>query len=542
MKAAGLVKKQPLPETWPDSSFQSLIFYFSQQGFYQARIDSFVLRYLGDSTRIHISLWLHEGERVRIREYQINGLPDGFDEEIHRFLSLDIQAEFDEKSLIRDIEKILITLENHGYPLAEVNLKSLNYDPKGNIIDIALSVKSGPKVYINRFDIRGNEHTRRSVILREIRFKPGQIYRHEAIQTISEDLQRLGFFEQVDAPAVYFIQDQAIITVHLREGNPNTLDGIVGYTPSSDPERPGYFTGQLHFLFRNLAGTGRFFEAFWEKKDKYSQAMRFGYEEPWFQGKPVHIGGYFTQEIRDTTYIDRGWRIRVRYTPSATLSLSVEGGQREILPDSLGSIMYGLAQTRSWVGTLGLDYTTFDDPMNPRKGVRYHTAATFGRKRNLGPVFMDTIPEWRDPVNTRHIQADAEFVLPVFNVQAVFIGLHGQEVRSGKYVPLSEQIRFGGTHSLRGYAEDQFRGHLVAWFNLEYRYLFGHRSRVFTFVDGGMYERREREQGLIRGDNVGYGFGIRLETRLGVIGVDYGLGQGDGLMQGKVHVGLVNWF
>ena len=39
-----------------------------------------------------------------------------------------------------------------------------------------------------------------------------------------------------------------------------------------------------------------------------------------------------------------------------------------------------------------------------------------------------------------------------------------------------------------------------------------------------------------------YGFGIRIETRLGLFGVDYGLGEGDSFLQGKVHVGLVNWF
>ncbi|MFC1569661.1 BamA/TamA family outer membrane protein, partial [bacterium] len=140
-------------------------------------------------------------------------------------------------------------------------------------------------------------------------------------------------------------------------------------------------------------------------------------------------------------------------------------------------------------------------------------------------------------------QVDAEFVIPILGKQATFIGLHGQEVKSGdSYVPVSEQIRFGGTTSLRGYAEDQFRGSLVAWLNLEYRYLLGRRSRVFAFVDAGLYQRREREKGLIRGDQIGYGFGIRLETRLGVMGVDYGLGQGDDFMQGKVHVGLVNRF
>ena len=51
-----------------------------------------------------------------------------------------------------------------------------------------------------------------------------------------------------------------------------------------------------------------------------------------------------------------------------------------------------------------------------------------------------------------------------------------------------------------------------------------------------------KETGRIDGTKIGYGFGIRIETRLGLFGVDYGLGAGDSLLRGKVHVGLVNWF
>ena len=41
---------------------------------------------------------------------------------------------------------------------------------------------------------------------------------------------------------------------------------------------------------------------------------------------------------------------------------------------------------------------------------------------------------------------------------------------------------------------------------------------------------------------VGYGIGLRLETRLGLFGIDYGLGEGDRLSNGKVHIRLINEF
>ena len=543
IRESGLVRNRPLPGFWPDSCLKRIRQVYFRRGFYQVTVDSFKMHYTRDSSGVKITVWLEEGKPVRIGDIFMEIKRPHFEYDLSSILSFRSNQRFDEGAMKRGIEEILFFLENHGYPLAVVKIERFEYDSDHNSLNILLSVDPGPAVFIERFDIQGNEVTKTSVIYREIRLKPGDLYRHETVMNMSEELQRLGFFQSVDPPVARFRENRAVVMIRVHEGNPNTFDGVVGYTPSNDPERSGYFTGQLHFLFRNLFGTGRFFEAFWDKKDRFSQAMRFGYEEPWIMGWPVNAGGYFTQEIRDTTYVDRGWRLRIRYFPWPTLSLAVEGGRREILPDSIGSRQYGLAQSNSWVGSVGLDYSTFDEPLNPARGVRYHTKGTFGRKKNQGPAFLDTIPGWHRPVNTRHIQADAELVLPLLKRQVLFLGLHGQEVKSGEAtVPLSEQIRFGGATTLRGYAEDMFRGSLVAWLNLEYRYLIGRRSRVFVFIDAGTYQRRERDDGFIRGNKIGYGFGLRLETRLGVMGVDYGLGQGDSPMQGKVHVGLVNRF
>ena len=47
---------------------------------------------------------------------------------------------------------------------------------------------------------------------------------------------------------------------------------------------------------------------------------------------------------------------------------------------------------------------------------------------------------------------------------------------------------------------------------------------------------------MIEDYKFGYGFDLRIETRLGVIGIDYDLGEGRGLTSGLVHVGLTNKF
>ena len=87
---------------------------------------------------------------------------------------------------------------------------------------------------------------------------------------------------------------------------------------------------------------------------------------------------------------------------------------------------------------------------------------------------------------------------------------------------IADQIRFGGATTVRGYEEDQFSGSRVSWLNCEYRSIMDYHSRVFLFIDSGFYQRKEESGKKIQGYKIGYGFGIRLETKVGMIGIDYG--------------------
>jgi outer membrane translocation and assembly module TamA len=166
-----------------------------------------------------------------------------------------------------------------------------------------------------------------------------------------------------------------------------------------------------------------------------------------------------------------------------------------------------------------------------------------GRKSNLGPADLIDQLEIENKVNHKHIVLDFDLFIPTFKRQLLSLSLHGRQlISSEKRIPISDLFRLGGTKSLRGYREDQFRGSIISWINAEYRYIMGRRSRAFTFVDVGYYENNYMNSA--HAVKIGYGFGVRLETGLGIMGIDYGLAYGEkmGVMSGLLHVGLVNEF
>ena len=144
---------------------------------------------------------------------------------------------------------------------------------------------------------------------------------------------------------------------------------------------------------------------------------------------------------------------------------------------------------------------------------------------------------------------DFQWLLPIHWPQVLSLAVRGRQVKSNAppEIFVTDQFRFGGATTLRGYREEQFRGSRLAWSNLEYRYLLSARTRAFVFFDAGYYSgfeyagaatpRQEVENSVYA-----WGLGARVDTPLGLIGVDYGLGQGDPLTNGKVHISLVNRF
>ena len=118
----------------------------------------------------------------------------------------------------------------------------------------------------------------------------------------------------------------------------------------------------------------------------------------------------------------------------------------------------------------------------------------------------------------------------------------GSYIESNKnQLQLSDHFWFGGFETLRGYREDQFHGTAVAWVNLEYRFLLGRRTRIFLFNDWGFYQYKD-VSGTVNDILPGYGIGLRFESPLGVMGVDYGFGRGDTFSTGKIHFGIINTF
>lgn len=515
---------------------------YSHAGYFMARVKEPNLEYNQDSSQVVLSLNIDEGQPFKVGTLEIVGNTYFNTTDIFNMLDTRSTRPFLGFTFERDVEDLLNLYEENGYPFCRIEPGGLRIT-EGQKIDLLLKIIEGPRVRIGEIFVKGNETTREHVIIRELRLKKGDTYRQSKIDGAKKRLERLGYFNAVSPLSVESVsKDTVDLVVEVEEGKTSTINGVVGYTPAQG-KQDGYVTGLIDLSLMNLFGTGRAVDVLWHRRDPSSSNLAFGYEEPWVFGTPLGLGLTLGQIDQDSTYVFTQAALAVTAALTDRLEGRLQFGWERIVPDSTGGA--SLARSTKYTAAVHAAYDTRDNPLNPRRGLYYQTSIEYGRKRNRATPYVT--PE-KLKVRLSKFSLDLEHYIPTFSRQGMSIALHGRELQSSeKPIPVSEHFRLGGTTTLRGYREDQFTGTRMAWSNTEYRYLLTSRSRVFLFFDIGMYFRSQVNPDTgtletIDERKFGYGLGFRLKSRVGIIGLDFGLGEDDSFSQGKIHLQMENRF
>jgi outer membrane protein insertion porin family len=524
------------------ASIDQLLRRYREEGFYAAAVDSVSKRLNDDHAEIDISLYIHEGEQTELGKLEITGTHALSTEEILSNFESKEGKPLNQLQLESDIEALLKRYDEIGHPFAQVEVKSLStYEENGESkLLVKLDIHEGATTTIEEIKVEGNKDTKDYVILRELRLKPGEAYNNEKVQAIKQRLERLRLFSWVSDPELYMTKRGGGLLIKVQEGNSNTFDGILGYLPKSGDNPGGYFTGFVNVSLRNLFGTGRQLGVRWQTETQQTQEAELHYLEPWVLGSPVTAGIGFLQREQDSTYVRRKIDLNGDLMLSENFTISLLFGQDHIIPSSS---LTGALVSRSQTTTVGgaIRYDSRDDPYSPTGGILYRSDYQVGRKTVSGTSSANPSDQ---NYFVKKFSLDVEFYLEPFSRQVIGTALHAKDLRSDR-IEDADLYQFGGTNTLRGYRENQFRGSSIAWSNLEYRFLLGRRTFVFGFLDTGYYFRPAEEllgEASSQAFKVGYGVGFRVDTSLGVLGVSYALGQGDTFSTGKIHFGVVNQF
>ena len=513
-----------------------------------------------NETHVTITVKVVEGKRVRIGEVTLTGNEHFSEVEIRDQLNLRQGKRFTTVNLEQGLERIQTLYSEYGYPKIEITPENFQFSAETGTVDFHLNIREGAQVQMGEVKVSGLKKTKTDVALREIPVKPNQRFDQRDIDASYRRLRNLGYFYQINPNVLEAGATEEKINFHARvtEAKTGRLSGVIGYAPpDSEADAAPQLTGVLEARETNLLGTGRQVNFYW--KSGLLKIFRLGYAEPWIFGKPVTIGieyGQFKQQNPNRTQLSG-------ISNNDTEVVSEEQSGSVSATTNFGRVFEGsmtLGYKRINVPNTGLPATptpsfdaqtpVFSNPNavtstqpTPYSGTKYSVA--FRLTRDTRDYFLNPTRGRRDSVaievsrsdfQLRKVWLSLQQYFPTWRKQTIAVELHGAAAW-GVNIPPTELFYLGGATTLRGYDEDWFSGPRRVYANLEYRFLVGPDSQIFVFTDLGAVTLIETPSVFDR-LRVGYGVGARLESKGGILRINYGLAAGDSPLRGKIHVNL----
>ncbi|WP_332066186.1 outer membrane protein assembly factor BamA [Bartonella sp. CB189] len=344
------------------------------------------------SNAYKINFVLDEGVRYKVGDIQIESDIDGIDiTSIKRALKTHPGDIYSAENIEQSVAIINNKVADSGYAFARVEPRG-NRNLANHTISLVFNVEQGPRAYVQRIEIRGNEKTRDYVIRREIDLNEGDAFNQTLMQRAKRRLESLGFFKTVNismVPADH--SDQVVVIVDVVEAPTGDISFSGGYTTGGTS--PG-MSLEVSVTERNLGGRGQYVRLGLGAGQEKSRNYNLSFVDPYFLGYRVSTG---VDIFRSTYRADQAYDVRQtggslrfgvpisdqlsanlaysyvqeEYDFGGNYDLTSEAGIRELYGRYSGAIVQA-ARNSPWKRSsisYGLTYSSIDDMQNPHDGL-----------------------------------------------------------------------------------------------------------------------------------------------------------------------------
>jgi outer membrane protein insertion porin family len=144
-----------------------------------------------------VNIVVEEGRRYRIGGVQISSrLRDVDPDTLRRVVSTNEGDTYNAEAVERSLSAMTVEVARRGYAFSQVR-PSGQRDQVNGTVSINYVVDEGPRVYVERINVRGNTRTLDHVIRREFDLGEGDAYNKVFIDRAERRLNNLGFFNRV---------------------------------------------------------------------------------------------------------------------------------------------------------------------------------------------------------------------------------------------------------------------------------------------------------------------------------------------------------
>jgi outer membrane protein assembly factor BamA len=460
---------------------------------------------------------------------------------------------------------LLNYLENNGYPFAKISLDSVMIE-KG-AISALLNVEKGPLYKIDSIHINGTAKISVDFMERYLGIPEGSIYKKDRLLMISRRILELPFVQEDRPWSINMLGTGSILNLYLKPKKSSQIDVLVGLLPNNNQLQSGKLlvTGEATVVMRNPFGNGESLALDWKQLQQQSPRLNVTFQQPYIFHSPYGVNVAFSLYKKDSSFINTDGLLGIQFNASMNTKASVfiqTAGCTVLTVDTALVIATRQLPEVADVSSLNLgatfEFNNTNYKFNAVRGNEFYFIGSAGTKRLKKNSEIIRLKDENDlsfdynslydTVQTSSYQfrlniAGAHY-FPLSRASTIRFGLNAAWYQSPK-IFRNELFQIGGYRLLRGFDEESILASEYTVGSVEYRYLIGMNSFLFSFIDGG-WAKNDVPGFAVNNLYLGIGLGLAFETKAGIFNMSYAVGKQDSnpfeFRQAKIHLGYLNFF
>ena len=272
----GFWKRSKFREADFDEDINSLINYYNEQGFRDARVIDYTVtpvpadqlnvskRKKAKQERVKVTLNVHEGRPFYFRNITFTGNTVYPSDLLTKHLRIEKGAPYNKTTLETNLtynpsgSDITSLYMDNGYLFFKAN--PVETAVEGDSIDIEIRIVEGKQARIRNVTVAGNTVTNDKIIMRELHTRPGDLFSRDAVLRSRRELVTLGYFKEeslIPEPKPNPDDGTVDIVYKVEENSTSQIKLEGGYSS-------GMFIGQVGLQLNNFSVRNIFNKKAWQ--------------------------------------------------------------------------------------------------------------------------------------------------------------------------------------------------------------------------------------------------------------------------------------
>ena len=271
--------------------------FYLKNGYADFRIVGSDVRYNAEGKGYDLVVTVEEGRQYRVGTINVETqIPDLDKTVLASTVKLAVGDVYNGDLVDKSVEAMTREVARKGYAFSSARPRG-ERDPATGLITLSFVVEEGPRVYIERINVRGNTRTRDYVIRREFPLGEGDAYNRVLVDRAEKRLNGLGYFKKVritNEPGSS--PDRVVLNVDVEDqstgsfsisGGYSTADGVIAELAVSESN----FLGRGQYARVAVSGGQR------------TRGVEFSFTEPYFMDYRLS-GGFdlFAKQNKNMPY------------------------------------------------------------------------------------------------------------------------------------------------------------------------------------------------------------------------------------------------